>query len=81
MNLMQTVFKRQFSLSMYKNLRLHLAETSFFKDFVRDTRGNLYPAREKSTDCEEAVAEKAIRFPPVPLPAWCAGFFRMQRMS
>ena len=37
MNLKTTEFKRKFSMSMYKNLRLSMAEMSFSKDFVNDT--------------------------------------------
>lgn len=48
-------FKRKFSMSMYKNLKITLAEMTFFKDFVRDTRGDLYPVIEKSDDCEEFI--------------------------
>ena len=48
-------WKRKFSLSTYKNLRIRLGEMSFLKDFVRDTRGDLYPVREKSVDASESV--------------------------
>ena len=46
-------FKRIFSQTLYKNLKLRLAEMSFFKDFVTDTRGDLYPILEKSDGAEE----------------------------
>lgn len=46
-------FKRRFSLSMYKNLKLKLGGMSFFKDFVTDTRGDLYPVLFKSDNCIE----------------------------
>ena len=41
-------FKRRFSISTYKNMKIKLAEMSFFKDFVNDTRGDLYPIMSKS---------------------------------
>ena len=40
---------------MYKNLKLKLGEMSFYKDFVTDTRGDLYPILSKSEDCLEYV--------------------------
>ncbi len=57
MNLKTTEFKRKFSLSMYKNLRLAMAEMSFAKDFVNDTRGDLYPLLARDEDCGETVEE------------------------
>lgn len=54
-DLLNAEFKRKFSLSMYKNLKLKLGEMSFFKDFVGDTRGDLYPILSKSEDADEYV--------------------------
>lgn len=54
-DLLNAEFKRKFSLSMYKNLKLKLGEMSFYKDFVTDTRGDLYPVLLKSDDCHEYV--------------------------
>lgn len=54
-NLFCSEFKRKFSLSMYKNLRVKLGEMSFFKDFVNTSRGDPYPVAGKSSDCEERV--------------------------
>lgn len=48
-------FKRKFSLSMYKNLKIKMGEMSFLKDFVNDSRGNPYPVIEKSADCDERI--------------------------
>lgn len=48
-------FKRKFSMSTYKNMRIGLGEMTFFKDFVNDKRGDLYPVLEKSEDLEESV--------------------------
>ena len=56
MNPLYSEFKRKFSLSMYKNLKIKLGEMSFFKDYVNDTRGNPYPVITKSEDCVESVA-------------------------
>ena len=57
MNPLYTEFKRKFSLSMYKNMGIPLGEMSFLKDFVNDTRGDLYPILAKSKDCNERVGE------------------------
>lgn len=54
-NLFYSEFKRKFSLSMYKNLKIKLGEMSFFKNFVNDTRGALYPVVQKSYGCVERV--------------------------
>lgn len=40
---------------MYKNLKIGLGEMSFLKDFVADTRNNLYPLTEKSDDLCERI--------------------------
>lgn len=55
MNCFDTEFKRKFSMSMYKKLKIMLGEMTFFKDFVNDMRGDLYPIIEKSEDCIEIV--------------------------
>ncbi len=57
MNPLFTEFKRKFSISMYKNMQILLGEMNFLKDFVNDTRGDLYPIFEKSADCKERVGE------------------------
>ncbi len=57
MKLQTTEFKRKFSLSMYKNLQLSMAEMSFSKDFINDTRGDLYPLLARDEDCGETVEE------------------------
>ncbi len=57
MNIQQAVFRRKFAKSMYKNLKLSLCEMTFTKDFVNDTRGDLYPVLVKSSDCVEQVAD------------------------
>ena len=54
-HLLNAQFKRKFSLSFYKNMKLKLGEMSFFKDFVNDTRGDLYPVLSKSEDADEYV--------------------------
>ena len=53
--LLTAQFKRKFSLSFYKNMKLKLGEMSFFKDFVNDTRGDLYPMLSKSGNADEYV--------------------------
>lgn len=56
-DLLNTEFKRVFSFSPYKSMRLPLAQMSFCKDFVNDRRGDLYPIMQKSEDCAEAVLQ------------------------
>ena len=57
MNPLHREFKRKFAISMYKNMGIELGEMSFLKDFVNDTRGDLYPVFAKSEDCNERVGE------------------------
>ena len=38
MDITNAVFKRQFSMSMYKNLKLPLGEMTFTKDFVQEVK-------------------------------------------
>lgn len=61
MNLKNAVAKRLFSLNFYKNLRLPLGEMSFTKDFVNETRGDIYPIIEKSNDTVETVCDNTYR--------------------
>ena len=61
MNLKTTEFKRKFSMSMYKNLRLSMAEMTFAKDFINDTRGDLYPLLEKTEYCCEEIFDHIYR--------------------
>ncbi|MBQ8880103.1 MAG: hypothetical protein IJY69_04635 [Clostridia bacterium] len=54
-NIFCSEFKRKFSISLYKNLKIKMGEMSFFKDFVNDTRGDPYPIIEKSNDLIERI--------------------------
>ena len=55
MRITDKTFHRLFSMSMYKTLKLPLGQMTFTKDFITDTRGDLYPVLAKSGDCVEAV--------------------------
>lgn len=61
MNPVFSEFKRKFSLSMYKDYKIALGEMTFYKDFVTDTKGDLYPVIEKSEDCADAVSGNAYK--------------------
>ena len=54
-NLHEMKFRRKFSVNFYKNLKLKLGEMSFYKDFINDRRGDLYPIIGKSQNCDECV--------------------------
>ena len=57
MDITKAVFKRQFSMSMYKNLKLPLGRMTFSKDFVKETkRGDLYPVLSRTQDCLESIS-------------------------
>lgn len=53
MNILNTEFRRLFSLNFYKEKRLMLSKSSFEKDFINTQRGDLYPLVEKSADANE----------------------------
>jgi len=55
MNFNEMKFQRVFSKSMYKNLKLSLAEMTFTKDFINDKRGDLYPVIAKDNACIERI--------------------------
>ena len=55
MNFDKILFQRVFSKSMYKDLKLPLAEMTFTKDFINDERGDLYPVITKDTGCTEQI--------------------------
>ena len=57
MNFENMIGKRLFSANFYKNLRLPLGVMSFSKDFVNETRGDIYPIIEKSEKTTETVKE------------------------
>lgn len=61
MNTIFKEFKRIFSVSMYKDYKIDLARMSFFKDFINDKCGDLYPIKEKSAECAESVASGEYR--------------------
>ncbi len=48
-------FRREFSLTMFKNKKIRLSEMSFYKDFVTTTKGDLYPIFELSGDISEKI--------------------------
>lgn len=55
MNIRNLKFHRLFSKTLFRSLRLPLGEMTFTKDFITDTRGDLYPILEKSGDCAEKI--------------------------
>ena len=55
MNINDLLFRRKFSLSLYKNLRLKLAEAEFSKDVAETERANKYPVISSSGEYTEKV--------------------------
>ena len=55
MRLSELEFKRRFSVNLYKNLRLMVAEMSMCKDWVNDKRGDPYPIMHKTGNVAERV--------------------------
>lgn len=61
MNFQNIEFKRRFSTNFYKNKFIKLGEMSFDKDFVNDSRGDMYPIINKSADCRERIEDGKYR--------------------
>lgn len=75
MHISELQFHRLFSQTMYKNKKLPLGEMTFTKDFVRDTRGDLYPILRKSADCTESVENNQYRVTSGWVERVMGGFF------
>lgn len=57
MKMYEKTFHRLFALSMFKTLKMPLGEMTFSKDFVNDSRGDLYPIIAKSHNCKEYIKD------------------------
>lgn len=55
-------FNRLFSLTLYKNKKISLGEMSFYKDFIHDSRGDLYPVLERNGGFHESITDGFYRF-------------------
>lgn len=55
MHLKDVIFKRKYSVNLYKNLRLKTLEMSMFKDFINDKRGDPYTVLKKEGDIFEKI--------------------------
>lgn len=75
MDLLHAEFKRKFSLSLHKSLRLSLAEMSFAKDFVHDKRGDLYPILARTAEAAETVEGGSFRVSSGALTRFFCAFF------
>lgn len=59
MKLKDAVWHRLLSQGFYKNKKLPMGQMSFVRDFIHDTRSDLYPILEKSEDAVESVNSNA----------------------
>lgn len=66
-------FKRKFSLSMHKNMRIQLGEMTFSTDFTSGERGDLYPRIGQSA-AAETVADFAYRASGEAMRMFCQYF-------
>ena len=55
MDFSNILFRRKCSLTLYKNKKIPLGEMSFFKDFVNDKRGDLYPVLQRMEGTQERI--------------------------
>ena len=75
MDLQNVTFRRLFSQTFYKNLKLPLGEMTFTKDFIHDQRGDLYPVLRKSSDCLEAIENNTYKVRQGEAQRMFCGFF------
>ena len=45
---------------MYKNMQIPLGEMNFLKDFVNDTRGDLYPIIKKTENAKSYAPQRVF---------------------
>ena len=55
MQLEDILFRRRFSVNLYRNLLLPMGEMSFYKDWVNDKNGDPYPILSREGDPCESV--------------------------
>lgn len=55
MDFSNVIFRRKFSMNLYKNQKIAMGKMTFSKDFVQDRRGDLYPLLEKSENALEEI--------------------------
>ena len=55
MNPAEMMFRRRFSVNLYKNRRLELSRMNFYKDFVNTNRGDPYPILSSCGEYTETV--------------------------
>ena len=72
---MNLTFHRLFSQTLYKNLKLPLSEMSFTKDFITDTRGDLYPILHKDEACLEKIELNTYKVIQGSVERMFCGFF------
>ena len=75
MAIQNMTWHRLFSRSMYKDRKLPMGEMTFFRDFIEDTTGDLYPLIRKSEGCRETVANNAYCVEDGYAVRMFAGFF------
>ena len=63
MNFSDMLWRRKFSLNLYKSLKVPMAKMTFTSDFTKTERGDLYPLIDKEDGAEEFVcpAKYAVR--------------------
>lgn len=75
MKIQDMTWHRLFSKTLYKNLKFPQWEMTFTKDFVTDTRGDMYPILHKSDDCCESVCSNRYRVTSGEVSRMAGAFF------
>ncbi|MBQ7335233.1 MAG: hypothetical protein IJW92_02010 [Clostridia bacterium] len=61
MNLNKVLFRRRFSVNLYRNLRLPMGEMNFHKNWADDRRGDPYPLLNRLGNLQESVGGGVYR--------------------
>ena len=76
MDFSNIIFRRKFSMPMFKNLRIKMGEMAFTKDFINASDvTDVYPIIEKSSDCIETIENSIYKNTSGKIERWFCEFF------
>ena len=76
MDFSNVIFKRKFSMPMFKNLHIKMGEMVFTKGFINASDvTDVYPIIEKSSDCEEFIKDNLYYLKRGNVERWFCEFF------
>ena len=76
MDFSHIIFRRKFSMPMFKNLYIKMGEMAFTKDFINASDvTDVYPIIEKSSDCTEEIQNNLYFLRSGKIERWFCEFF------